>query len=446
MSCDALVCEWDCPQGIRGYDVHDLLRRTLGIDPAIAYYILKCGHALFYTLVVSVSLIFQATEVGLSALQLLLVAAALQGAILVSEIPTGVIADTYGRKRSVVIGLLLLGAGMSLSGAIASFWPILAGHMIWGLGHTFISGAGEAWIADEVGLQRANRVYLRTAQVTKLFWIIAIPVSFGIATFELRLPILLGGAGFGMLAVFLALFMGEDGFQRPAEPDTRQTWRDLRDTLGQGRGLVRSRPLLMTILLIMAFYGMAGQGFITLWVPHFDRNLTFPTIWNLEPLIWFFVVRMAAAVLSLIVVEFIRHWRVEALNSHAVVSRSLFWINSLQMLSVLIIATTDSFAVAAAFICAAIALAEAFDPLHLAWLNQNVESRVRATVISMSSQMEAFGKTAGGPILGGVASVLSLRSAIAVAGLAIFPALLFYFRAFGQGRTEGAESEDTAEA
>ncbi len=72
-----------------------LLRRT---DPAIAYYTLKCGHALFFTLVVSVSLIFQTTEVGLSAMQLLLVAAALQGAILVSEMPTGVIADTYGRK------------------------------------------------------------------------------------------------------------------------------------------------------------------------------------------------------------------------------------------------------------------------------------------------------------------------------------------------------------
>jgi DHA3 family tetracycline resistance protein-like MFS transporter len=422
-----------------------LLRSPLGIDPATAYYILKCGYALFFTLVVSVSLIFQTTEVELPAMQLLLIAAALQGAILVSEIPTGVIADTYGRKRSVIIGLLLLGVGMSLSGAIASFWPILAGHLIWGLGYTFISGAGEAWIADEVGLQRANRVYLRTAQITKVFWIIAIPVSFGIATFELRLPILLGGAGFGLLAVFLALFMGEQGFERPAEPGTRQTWRDLRDTLGQGRNLVRSRPLLMTILLIMAFYGLAGQGFITLWVPHFDRNLTFPAIWNLEPLIWFFVVRMAAALLSLAVVEFVRRWGAETLSSHAIVSRGLFWINGLQMFSVLIIATTGSFVIAAVFICVAIALAEAYDPLHLAWLNQNVESRVRATVISMSSQMEAFGKTAGGPILGGVAGALSLRSALAVSGLAIFPALLFYFRAFGQGRTEGVPSEDAAE-
>lgn len=419
-----------------------MLRR---IDPAIAYYTLKCGYAFLYTLVVSVSLIFQTTEVELSAMQLLLVASALQGAILVSEIPTGVVADTFGRRRSVLIGLLLLGVGMSLAGAIASFWPILIGHLIWGFGYTFISGAGEAWIADEVGVPVANRIYLRTAQITKLFWLPAIGISIGIATYDLNLPILLGGAGFGILAIFLSLTMREEGFQRPAQPETRQTWRDLGDTLRQSRSLVMSRPLLVTILLIMAFYGLAGQGFITLWVAHFDRNLTFPSLWNLEPVIWFGIVRGAAASLSLVGVEFIRRWRLESLGSHAIVSRSLYWINALQMLAVLILATTSSFAIAAACIVLAIALSEAYDPLHLAWLNQNVESRVRATVISLSSQMEAFGKTSGGPLLGLVASVLSLRSAIAVAGLAIFPALLFYFRAFGQGQpeapgTEGAET------
>ena len=77
--------------------------------------------------------------------------------------------------------------------------------------------------------------------------------------------------------------------------------------------------------------------------------------------------------------------------------------------------------------------AECYDPLYLAWVNQNVESRVRATVISMSSQFEAFGKTAGGPLIGVVASLVTLRSALAVSGIAILPALLFYFRAFGQG-------------
>jgi DHA3 family tetracycline resistance protein-like MFS transporter len=421
-----------------------LLRR---LDPAIAYYILKCGYALFYTLVISVSLIFQTTEVDLTAMQLLLVAAALQGSILISEMPTGVVADTYGRKRSVLIGIVLLSIGMSLSGGIAEFWPIFVGHLIWGFGYTFISGAGEAWIADEVGVERANQIYLRTAQITKLFWLIGIPVSIGIATYDLNLPILLGGSGFALLAIFLALFMPERGFRRPASDETRQTWQDIGQTLRESRRLLRATPLIGTLLLIMAFYGLAGQGFITLWVAQLDRNLTFPSLWSLEPVVWFGAIRMAGALGSLVVIEFIRRWRSDMLGSHAVVSRALFWINALQMFAILVLATTGEFAVAAGCICIAIALSEAYDPLFLAWVNQHVESRVRATMISMTSQMEALGKTAAAPMLGGIASVLSLRSAIAVAGLAIFPALLFYFRAFGQGQQEVVvRAEDVTEA
>ena len=422
-----------------------MLSRTAKIDPAIAYYVLKCGHAFFFTMVTSVALIFQTSEAGLNPIQLLLVGTALQGAMLIGETPTGVVADTYGRRRSVLIGLLLVGFGVIISGAQASFAPIFAGHVIWGLGSTFISGAGEAWIADEVGIERANRVYLRTAQLTQVFWIAAIPVSIGIATYDLNLPILIAGASFIALGFFLLLTMPEDGFRRTPHAQVGQTMHGLARTLSESRNILRGRPLLITILAIMAFYGMAGQGFQRLWVAHFYENETFPSLWHLEPVIWFGVVRMAAAVLSIFAIEFVRRWRVDSMGTHATVSRTLFWINSLQMLSILGLAVSGDFILAAACFSLAIALSTAYDPLHLAWINQNVESRVRATVISMSSQMEAFGQTAGGPVIGVVASVLSIRSALTVAGLAIFPALLFYFRAFGQGPQAPLEPRETTE-
>jgi predicted MFS family arabinose efflux permease len=150
-------------------------------------------------------------------------------------------------------------------------------------------------------------------------------------------------------------------------------------------------------------------------------------------------------VASILAVEVIRRWRTDSLANHVAVTRSLFWINSLQMLSILGFAVAGEFLVAAGFFCAAVALSTVYDPLYLAWINQNVESSVRATVISMSSQVEAFGKTAGGPVIGVVATVLTLRSALAVAGVAILPALLFYFRAFGQGpRAVEAEPENVS--
>jgi DHA3 family tetracycline resistance protein-like MFS transporter len=417
---------------------------TRKIDAPLAYYILKCGHAFFYTMVASVALIFQTSEAGLSPVQLLLVGAGYQGAILISETPTGVIADTYGRRRSVLTGLVLLGGGVIISGSVADFAPILAGSVVSGFGSTFLSGASEAWIADEIGLERANRVYLRNAQLTKFFWIAAIPVSIGIATQDLNLPILLGGACFILLSAFLFFTMPETTFHRRGPVRLRDTWGSLGHTLAESRSVVQGRPLLLTILTIMAFYGMAGQGVERLWVAHFYENQMFPSVGDLQPVVWFGAIRMVAAVASILAVEVIRRWRTDSMTNHTAVTRSLFWINSLQMLSILGFAVAGEFFIAAAFFCAAVALSTVYDPLYLAWINQNVESSVRATVISMSSQVEALGKTLGGPLIGVVASALTLRSALAISGAAILPALLFYFRAFGQGPAE-AKVESAAE-
>jgi DHA3 family tetracycline resistance protein-like MFS transporter len=67
-------------------------------------------------------------------------------------------------------------------------------------------------------------------------------------------------------------------------------------------------------------------------------------------------------------------------------------------------------------------------PLYDAWLNQNVESKVRATVFSMRGQADALGQIAGGPIVGLVATVFSLRAVMVIAGLMLAPTLLLYQR------------------
>ena len=73
------------------------------------------------------------------------------------EVPTGVVADLYGRKLSVVISLLVMGSATILVGAVPQFWAILLGWVLWGFGLTFMSGAYEAWITDEVGAANVGR-------------------------------------------------------------------------------------------------------------------------------------------------------------------------------------------------------------------------------------------------------------------------------------------------
>ena len=69
---------------------------------------------------------------------------------------------------------------------------------------------------------------------------------------------------------------------------------------------------------------------------------------------------------------------------------------------------------------------EVRNPFYDAWMNQNVESKVRATVFSMCSQANAVGQIAGGPILGLIATAISLRISIVLAGLILVPTLFLY--------------------
>ena len=60
--------------------------------------------ALFSTMVFTVSGIYAVQEVGLNPLQLVLVGTALEASAFLFEVPTGVVADVYSRRLSVMSG------------------------------------------------------------------------------------------------------------------------------------------------------------------------------------------------------------------------------------------------------------------------------------------------------------------------------------------------------
>jgi hypothetical protein len=195
----------------------------------------------------------------------------------------------------------------------------------------------------------------------------------------------------------------------------------------------------MTVFLIAAFYGMTSEGFARLWTKHFYDHLGFPAAFDLEPIVWFGVLRVVSAIISLAGLELIARRRLD-LNSHHVVSRGLFVVNGLQVLSVAAFALAGDFTTGAIAFWVAVVSARVYDPLYLAWLNQNIDSEVRATVISMSGQVDSFGQIAGGPPLGLLGTLTTLRASFLGAAALLVPALFLYLRAFGQG----ARSEDTA--
>ena len=68
------------------------------------------------------------------------------------------------------------------------------------------------------------------------------------------------------------------------------------------------------------------------------------------------------------------------------------------------------------------------DPVSAAWLNRNLDSATRATVISMTGQANAIGQVAGGPALGWVGSAVSIRAALLGSALVLTPMVALYRR------------------
>jgi predicted MFS family arabinose efflux permease len=80
----------------------------------------------------------------------------------------------------------------------------------------------------------------------------------------------------------------------------------------------------------------------------------------------------------------------------------------------------------------------ASSPLFKAWINQNVESSVRATVLSLDNQITYLGRIAGGPIVGLIGSATSLRVALVSAGVIRVPVTVLLARSVPQ-TTERSE-------
>ena len=73
------------------------------------------------------------------------------------------------------------------------------------------------------------------------------------------------------------------------------------------------------------------------------------------------------------------------------------------------------------------------------WLNQSLEPRTRATLLSMNSQADALGQSIGGPIVGVIAKFVSISIALTLSALILLPALAIYRIAF----TQNSHSDDT---
>jgi len=313
-----------------------------------------------------------------------------------------------------------MGVGFMMEGLAPVFALVLLSQVIWGLGWTFVSGANTAWLTDEVGAKKAAPVFLRERQFLMLGNLIGIPISLWLAQQYLGLPFLVGGSLRILLAVFLVLFMPETGFQRKS-PDEREGWQDLWITLRAAFSHVRQSTILIIFVLIALVVGLYSEGWDRLSEAHLLAQFAFPNLLGLDTIGWFGIFRFLGIVLGLGASEItLRVIKTEKGRSFA---RLLQMLYAGMLIAMIVFTFSRNFFQAVIFMLFFDAFRLVTFPLTQAWLNQQIKSEVRATVLSMTAQLDAFGQMMGGPIIGWIGSMRSLQAALVTSALVLVPSV-----------------------
>ena len=379
----------------------------------------------------------------LSPLELVLMGTAMEAAVFLFEVPTGVVADTYSRRLSLIVGYLWMGITWMLVGIVSQPWAVIMLWAFWGMSYTFTSGAYQAWITDEVGVENAGRLFLRGARIRYAGAVVGLVGLVGIGLLSLRASVIAGGAITAVCGLLCILLMPETGFRRRPRAERGSALTEMRSTAVTGARYAWAAPVILLLVGVEFFMGMSSEAFDRLKEAHFLRDVGLPG--HLGPVVWFGIFWLVGMVLGF----FATGWLIKRFErgGRAILSTSLFAFTFMEMAAMLVFALTGSTWVAIAALLGVFFARDLGGPLHTIWLNEQItDSSVRATVLSISGQADAIGQAGGGPVLGLIGNVWGLRTALAAGALVIVPALGLYTRAMRRGGGEPVLEELPAPA
>ena len=148
-------------------------------------------------------------ERGLTLGQVLLFEAVFAAITVAAEVPTGMVADRFGRRLSLLASGILTALGLTVFGLAGSFELLLLAFGLFGVGLSLMSGADDAMLFDSLApLGRGGEFARRAGRLNAMAWganAVTAMIGAGLAQVtSLSLPIAMSGA-FGLLAAFMAL-------------------------------------------------------------------------------------------------------------------------------------------------------------------------------------------------------------------------------------------------
>jgi MFS family permease len=388
------------------------------------YYALMLGNTLAASLIWGINTIFL-LDAGLNNLEAFAANAFFTAGMVVFEVPTGIVADMWGRRTSFLLGTVTLAVTTALYVLLwqieAPFWSWAVVSLLLGLGFTFFSGAVEAWLVDALTAtqftgpldtvlgrgQIITGVGMLTGSVAGGYLAEAISLGF---PFVARAGILI------LMFAFAFAMMHDIGF----EPERRGTpvaemRRIASDSIEYGWRV----PSVKYLMLAAPFTGGVGIYVFYALQPYLLELYGDPTAYGIAGLVAAIVA--GAQIVGGFSTPFLRalfHRRTSALIA----------AEFLSVAALVGIGLIESFGLVIALIAVWGLLFAAATPIRQAYLNGMIPSQQRATILSFDSLMSSTGGVVAQPVLGRSADVWGYpTSYVLSAGISAL-ALPFFFK------------------
>lgn len=391
-----------------------------GASPATSRRILAGYFALAGLYTLSAALIWGVNtlfllDAGLGFFEVFVANAAFSAGMVLFEVPTGVVADTLGRRVSFLLSVSVLAAttllyvGLAeLDAGVVAFAVVSVGM---GLGYTFYSGAMEAWLVDALGATGyrglLDRVFARGQQVTGAAMLVGTVGGGLLGQIDLSLPYVVRAAL--LLAVLgVAYFVMHDlGFEPRRVAATALPGEIVRNARAGVQFGWRQRNLRLLIVASAVQTGFFAWAFYASQ-PYLLGLLESDAIW------------ISGLIAAGIALSTIAGNQLVTVASRRCGRRTTLLLGSaaLQAAAAVAIGVAGSFWVAVAALLLVSAAIGVTSPVRSAYLHQVVPTQQRATVVSFDSMVSNVGGIGAQVGLGALGEARSVASAFVVGGLA----------------------------
>jgi MFS family permease len=365
------------------------------------YLLLLFGNTLAASLIWGINTIFL-LDAGLSNLEAFAANAFFTAGMVLFEVPTGIVADTAGRRLSYLLGTLTLSAATLLYVGLwqieAPFWAWAVVSILIGLGFTFFSGAVEAWLVDALtatGFTGSVESVFARGQIVSGTAMLGGSVAGGFIAEQtsLAVPFVLRGIVLVVMFVVAYGLMHDLGFTPEKGGSIPREVRNVASaSIDYGWRIPAVKWLMVESLAaggvgIYAFYALQ---------PYLLELYGDPQAYQVAGLV-------AAIVAGAQILGGVAAPRIRALFHRR--TSALIVIAVLNVITLGLIGLVENFWAVLAFIVVWGLLFAAAMPIRQAYLNGLIPSRQRATILSFDSLMGSSGGVWTQPLLGRAADV-----------------------------------------